>query len=87
MRYRWVKLRSASLSFFTLLAAGLASGCTGEPGTSPASPAAAVFTDVARQAGISHRHHKPVLDRQIDNIMPWMASVGAAVGAEDFVAS
>ncbi len=43
-----------------------------------------MFVDVAAEAGIEHRHSKPVLDPQIDNIMAWMASVGAAAAAADF---
>jgi len=42
------------------------------------------FVDVAREAGIGHRHRKPVLDRQLDNIMSWVCSVGAAAAAADF---
>ncbi|NOT00375.1 MAG: CRTAC1 family protein [Phycisphaerales bacterium] len=43
-----------------------------------------VFVDVAVEAGITHRHHKPVLDHKLDNIMTWMASVGAAAAAADY---
>ncbi|MFQ6093380.1 MAG: CRTAC1 family protein [bacterium] len=42
------------------------------------------FTDITDQAGVRHRHHKPVLDEKLDNIMPWMASVGAAAAAVDY---
>ncbi|MEW6746174.1 MAG: VCBS repeat-containing protein [Planctomycetota bacterium] len=42
------------------------------------------FVDVTDQAGVRHRHHKPVLDRKLDGIMPWMASVGAAAAAADY---
>jgi len=43
-----------------------------------------VFVDVAREAGIAHTHHKPILDSKLSNIMSWMASVGAAVAAGDY---
>lgn len=43
-----------------------------------------LFVDITRQAGINHTHHKPVLDHKLDNIMPWMASVGAAAAAADY---
>lgn len=43
-----------------------------------------VFHDVAQQSGIRHRHHKPILDHKLDNIMPWVASVGAAAAAADY---
>lgn len=43
-----------------------------------------LFTDITGQAGIDHTHHKPVLDHKLDNIMPWMASVGAAAAAADY---
>ena len=39
---------------------------------------------MARQAGITHQHHKPVLDSKLDNIMAWMTSVGAAAAATDY---
>jgi hypothetical protein len=48
------------------------------------APAARAFTEVTRAAGITHRHEKPVLDPVLDNIMPWMASVGAAAAAGDY---
>ena len=65
-------------------AAGLHLGCAGESASAPQSFGAAVFHDVAAEAGITHRHHKPILDHKIDNIMPWMTTVGAAVAAGDF---
>lgn len=40
--------------------------------------------DISHQAGVSITHHKVLLDHQLDNIMPWMASVGAAVAAADY---
>src|SRR5690349_15898007 len=40
--------------------------------------------DISRQAGVHVTHHKVQLDPQLDNIMPWMSSVGAAVCAADF---
>ncbi len=42
------------------------------------------FIDITEQAGVKHRHQKPILDKKLDNIMPWMASVGAAVAAVDY---
>lgn len=42
------------------------------------------FTDITDQAGVRHRHYKPVLDEKLGNIMPWMASVGAAAAAADY---
>ena len=33
------------------------------------------FVDVASQAGINMRHHKPILDHKLDNIMSWVCSV------------
>ncbi len=43
-----------------------------------------VFVDVTEAAGIRHRHHKPVLDHKLDNIMSWVCSVGAAAAAGDY---
>ncbi len=45
---------------------------------------AKLFEDVTQAAGIRHVHHKCVLDAKLDNIMPWMASVGASVAAVDY---
>jgi len=42
------------------------------------------FTDITEQSGVGHEHHKPQLDSKLSNIMPWMASVGAAVAAGDY---
>ncbi len=47
-------------------------------------PEGPVFVDVTDAAGIDHTHHKPELDPRLGNIMPWMASVGAAVAAADY---
>jgi len=51
--------------------------------TSPTHTAKA-FIDVTDAAGVRHLHQKPVLDRKLDNIMPWMASVGASAAAADY---
>jgi hypothetical protein len=40
--------------------------------------------DIAKQAGVQATHHKVQLDKKLDNIMPWMASVGAAAAAADY---
>jgi hypothetical protein len=48
------------------------------------APAAAGFTDVTTNAQITCRHHKPVLDHQLDNIMSWVCSVGAAAATADY---
>ncbi len=42
------------------------------------------FVDVTKAAGFTHVHHKCYLDPQVDPIMPWLASVGAAAAAGDF---
>ena len=74
-----------------LVAAGLAaaSGCGGAASDARAerAPAGRVvrFTEVTEEAGLRiHRHRRPVLDPQLENIMPWMTSVGAAAAAGDF---
>ncbi len=40
--------------------------------------------DIAQHSGVRVTHHKVLLDPKLDNIMPWMASVGAAVAAADY---
>jgi len=68
-----------------LLTALLASGCTAKPDAEPETTTKSeIFTDIARQAGIVHRHHQPILDAKLDNIMSWMASVGAGAAAGDY---
>jgi len=74
-----------------LLLAGVGAGACKRNGESdasaakqPASTAAKLFTDVTSQAGITHTHHKPVLDHKLDNIMSWVSSVGAAAAAGDY---
>lgn len=42
------------------------------------------FVDITDKAGVRHRHHKPVMDKKLDCIMPWMASVGASCAAADY---
>src|ERR1039457_1087253 len=52
------------------------------PGASGSSKPA--FTEVTFAAGITNLHHKPILDHQLDNIMSWVCSVGAAAAAVDY---
>ncbi|UCE62228.1 MAG: VCBS repeat-containing protein [Phycisphaerales bacterium] len=60
-------------------------GVFAEPGRCARPKAdAKPFVDVTDQAGVRHLHHKPVLDKKLDCIMPWMASVGASVAAVDY---
>ena len=40
--------------------------------------------DISSRAGVHVTHHKVLLDPKLTNIMPWMASVGAAVCAADY---
>jgi tetratricopeptide (TPR) repeat protein len=42
------------------------------------------FTEVTYAAGITNTHHKPILDHQLDNVMSWVSSVGAAAAAVDY---
>ena len=42
------------------------------------------YVDVTAASGIAHRHQRPRLDPVLDNIMPWMTSVGASVAAGDY---
>jgi enediyne biosynthesis protein E4 len=73
-----------------LLAAALAApGCGDGSQRAAAGEAAAAagptqFTAVTAAAGFTHRHHKPILDHQLDPIMPWVSSVGAAAAAGDY---
>ncbi|MFQ5568918.1 MAG: FG-GAP-like repeat-containing protein [Rhodothermales bacterium] len=62
------------------------SGCGEEPVLHAATDRSAerVFTEVARASGITHKHHKPILDHKLDNIDSWVSSVGAAAAAGDY---
>src|SRR4029453_7516451 len=42
------------------------------------------FIDITAEAGITHVHRKGEFDPKLENIMPWIASIGAAVAAGDF---
>jgi len=50
----------------------------------PDPPARAPFVDITDKAGVRHRHEKVVLDKKLERIMPWMASVGACAAACDY---
>jgi hypothetical protein len=55
----------------------------------PASPTKKSYPmfqlrDISRQAGVHVTHNKVLLDPKLDNIMPWMSSVGAATSAADY---
>jgi hypothetical protein len=74
----------------SLILAMVMSGCAGAPrgaADAPAGPAPATsgrFRETAAEAGIDHRHVKPVLDHKLDNIMPWVCTVGAAAATADY---
>jgi len=40
--------------------------------------------EISHKAGVAVTHQKVLLDSKLDNIMPWMCSVGAAVSAADY---
>jgi tetratricopeptide (TPR) repeat protein len=67
-----------------LATAGAAAGKTAAALPSDAGGTGRLFAEVTAAAGITNRHHKPILDPQLDNIMSWVSSVGAAAAAEDF---
>ncbi|MFH0981609.1 MAG: FG-GAP-like repeat-containing protein [Planctomycetota bacterium] len=62
---------------------GVGTAVSAEPAPKAQSSAKA-FVDITDMAGVRHRHQKPMLDRKLDRIMPWMASVGAAAAATDY---
>jgi enediyne biosynthesis protein E4 len=47
-------------------------------------PSSKPFVDITDKAGVRHRHEKVVLDKKLERIMPWMASIGACVAACDY---
>lgn len=42
------------------------------------------FQEISQKANVAVQHHKVLLDPKLQNIMPWMCSVGAAVSAADY---
>ena len=42
------------------------------------------FQEVSKQSGVEFKHHSPILDPQINPILPQIASVGASVSVCDF---
>lgn len=59
---------------------------TEKPTHNPAAAKTSIklFSDVTVESGITHTHHRPVLDHKLDNIMSWVCSVGAAAAAGDY---
>ena len=78
---RWMGINTllvgVSFSVMTMLSAA-PSSASAQEATERA------FTDVTEQVGITHTHHKPVLDEKLGHIMPWMACIGAASAACDY---
>jgi hypothetical protein len=49
-----------------------------------AAPGAFRLREISHRAGVAVTHQKVLLDHKLDNIMPWVCSVGAAVAAADY---
>lgn len=77
-----IGLRSFDTSCFLGVVAGLVVAGMAHGG--PALKGKPAFVDITGQAGVRHRHQKPVLDQKLNNIMAWMASVGASAAAVDY---
>ncbi|MGB2985708.1 MAG: CRTAC1 family protein, partial [Phycisphaerae bacterium] len=73
-----------SLGLVGIVLGGFASTAFPAKPDSKAKPTGKAFVDITDQAGVRHRHYKPVLHKELDCIMPWMASVGASVAAVDY---
>jgi tetratricopeptide (TPR) repeat protein len=54
------------------------------PAARPSQGLLLSFVDVSREAGVIHRHEKGTFDRKLQNIMPWIASIGAAAAVSDY---
>lgn len=80
-------LSPTKFTFLLFIAGMVAAGCkrvANESGETHNNKAAKIFTDVTEQAGVAREHFAPILDHQLDNIMAWVCSVGAAAAASDF---
>ncbi|GCE15778.1 RNA-binding protein [Tengunoibacter tsumagoiensis] len=81
-------LATASVGLVTVGALGISSR-TGwvqnllQGGKGPQRPAFQL-QEISKKVGVSFVHQKAVLDHKLDNIMPWMSSVGACVAAADY---
>lgn len=53
------------------------------PGGGPRVASDLRFEECATKAGLHHVHTLCRLSQKLDNIMPWLTSVGAAVAAAD----
>jgi hypothetical protein len=68
-----------------LMTAGCGPSWNSTTGATDAAPVdGPAFTEVTAQAGVAHRHHKPIFEAKVKNIEPWLASVGAAAAAADY---
>jgi len=83
LRLAWAGLLLASLAAVVALNRPAATG-----GDSPASDArdryGFALEEAAARAGVEFLHQGPTFDRQLDHIMPQVASMGAAVAVADF---
>jgi enediyne biosynthesis protein E4 len=82
----WVRSFTIGHAFTGAVLLAIGAGGTAapsEPATTPNSTNKA-FVEITSQAGVRHRHEKVVLDRKLERIMPWMASIGACVAACDY---
>jgi tetratricopeptide (TPR) repeat protein len=75
---------ACAAALLSVLAAPACSDAPAEADQDAAGLAERVYVDVTRDAGFAHVHERPVLDSKLDNIMPWMSSVGAAAAAGDY---
>lgn len=83
LRLAWAALLVASLAAVAALNQPAAEG--GDPGASDARDRYGFgLEEVAARAGIDFVHQGPTFDRQLDHIMPQVASMGAAVAVADF---
>src|ERR1035437_3680576 len=84
-RIRLLKIQCALAMLLVTLTACQHASLT-QPHSHPAGSGASApaFTEVTFAAGITNRHHQPILDHQLDNIMSWVSSVGAAAAAADY---
>ncbi|WP_077702816.1 CRTAC1 family protein [Virgibacillus dokdonensis] len=42
------------------------------------------YADITEEAGVKFQHTKPQFDSKVDNIMPWIASIGSSVAVVDY---
>src|SRR5512145_2625054 len=85
LRVVWTALLAGSLGAVVALNRSSAAGARSDPDpTGPITRYGFRLEEAAARAGVDFVHQGPTFDRQLDHIMPQIASMGASVAVADF---